>query len=228
MITFENVTKVYQRGVRPALDDVTVTIEQGEFAFLVGKSGSGKSTFLDLILRQIRPTSGTVHVLGKDVSRLSRWKVPQLRQEIGMVFQDFQLLESKTVFDNVALALQVIGKSKKQIRQAVPEVLELVGLSGKEKRLPGSLSGGEQQRVGIARAVINEPKILLADEPTGELDPEIAGDIMGLLFDINKSGTTVMMATHDREIVDAFRQRVIELVDGRIVRDQTRGSYGLK
>lgn len=228
MITFDNVTKVYQRGVGPALKDVSLTIERGEFVFLVGKSGSGKSTFLDLILRQIQPTHGTVHVLGRNVAQLSRWKVPKLRQKIGMVFQDFQLLENKTVFDNVALAMQVTGKSKKEINKAVPTVLERVGLTGKEKRLPPSLSGGEQQRVGIARAIVNKPHILLADEPTGELDPEIALEIMALLNEINEDGTTVIMATHDREIVNSMRKRVVELVDGTVVRDQHRGVYGAK
>lgn len=228
MITFKNVTKVYQRGVRPALDDVSLTIERGEFVFLVGKSGSGKSTFLDLIPRQIVPTSGSVHVLGRNIANLSRWKIPKLRQKIGMVFQDFQLLENKTVFDNVALALQVIGKSKSEINKAVPEVLRLVGLEGKERRLPPSLSGGEQQRVGIARAIVNKPAILLADEPTGELDLEIAEEIMALLNVINQNGTTIIMATHDRAIVDQQRRRVIALADGKVVRDQTRGFYGTR
>lgn len=226
MITFENVTKVYKRGARPALDQVSLTIERGEFVFLVGTSGSGKSTMLSLMLREERATDGKILVLGKDLGKLSRWKVPQLRRQLGVVFQDFRLLENKTVYDNVAIALQVIGKPRHQIKKVVPEVLQMVGLGGKDKRLPHELSGGEQQRVAIARAMVNRPPILLADEPTGNLDPATSLGIMRLLDRINRAGTTVVMATHDEEIVNQMRKRVIELDEGRIIRDQDRGIYG--
>ena len=226
MIRFQHVTKQYDRTSRPALDDVTIEIERGEFVFLVGASGSGKSTFLRLVLREEVPSSGTVHVAGRDVARLSSWKVPQLRRQIGAVFQDFRLLPNKNVYENVAFALQVIGKSRHQIAQTVPETLELVGLAGKEKRLPHELSGGEQQRVAIARAFVNRPAILLADEPTGNLDPTTSVGIMRLLDRINRHGTTILMATHDDEIVDQMRKRVVELEDGVLVRDQSRGVYG--
>ena len=222
MIRFDQVSKVYKRGARPALNEVDIEIERGEFVFLVGASGSGKSTFLRLVLREERPTSGSIHVLGRDLSQVSTWKVPQLRREIGTVFQDFRLLENKTV----AIAPQVIGKPRYYIRSAVPEALELVGLKGKEKRLPHELSGGEQQRVAIARAMVNRPKLLLADEPTGNLDPSTSVGIMRLLDRINRQGTTVVMATHDDEIVDQMRKRVIELEEGHVVRDQARGVYG--
>ena len=221
MIRFDQVSKVYKRGARPALNEVDIEIERGEFVFLVGASGSGKSTFLRLVLREERPTSGSIHVLGRDLSQVSTWKVPQLRREIGTVFQDFRLL-----LENVAIAPQVIGKPRYYIRSAVPEALELVGLKGKEKRLPHELSGGEQQRVAIARAMVNRPKLLLADEPTGNLDPSTSVGIMRLLDRINRQGTTVVMATHDDEIVDQMRKRVIELEEGHVVRDQARGVYG--
>ena len=226
MIRFENVTKVYARGARPALDAVDLEVERGEFVFLVGASGSGKSTFLRLVLREERPTAGRVFVAGRDLSTLSTWKVPHLRRQIGAVFQDFRLLPNKTVFENVAFALQVIGKPRHHILTTVPETLELVGLGGKEKRRPHELSGGEQQRVAIARAFVNRPSILLADEPTGNLDPTTSVGIMRLLDRINRTGTTVVMATHDDEIVDQMRKRVIELEAGRTVRDQSRGVYG--
>ncbi|MFP5333852.1 MAG: cell division ATP-binding protein FtsE [Actinomycetes bacterium] len=226
MIRFEHVTKVYDRTSRPALDDVTLEVERGEFVFLVGASGSGKSTFLRLVLKEEEATRGTVYVAGRDVARLSSWKVPHLRRQIGAVFQDFRLLPNKTVYENVAFALQVIGKSRHHIAQTVPETLELVGLEGKERRLPHELSGGEQQRVAIARAFVNRPAILLADEPTGNLDPTTSVGIMRLLDRINRHGTTVVMATHDDEIVDQMRKRVVELDDGLVVRDQTRGVYG--
>jgi cell division transport system ATP-binding protein len=226
MITLHKVSKVYARGQRPALDDVTVDIERGEFVFVVGASGSGKSTMLRLVLKEEKATSGTVHVAGRDVAQLSSWKVPQLRRQIGAVFQDFRLLPNKTVAQNVAFALQVIGKPRHIIAQVVPETLELVGLQGKENRLPHELSGGEQQRVAIARAFVNRPAILLADEPTGNLDPTTSMEIMRLLDRINRTGTTVLMATHDAGIVDQMRKRVIELSDGHIVRDQSRGVYG--
>nr|NLD39665.1 cell division ATP-binding protein FtsE [Actinomycetales bacterium] len=226
MIRFENVSKVYARGARPALDEVTVEIERGEFVFLVGASGSGKSTFLRLVTREERPTSGTVFALGRDLSQISNWKVPHLRRQIGSVFQDFRLLANKSVYENVAIALQVIGKPRHHIQTNVPEVLELVGLEGKEKRRPHELSGGEQQRVAIARAFANRPSLLLADEPTGNLDPKTSVGIMRLLDRINRTGTTIVMCTHDDEIVDQMRKRVIELVDGMVVRDQDRGVYG--
>ena len=226
MIRFNHVSKVYDRGMRPALDDVDIKINPDEFVFLVGASGSGKSTFLRLVIREERPTKGRIHVLGRDLSKISSWKVPQLRQEIGFVFQDFRLLENKTVLENVALASQVIGKPRHYILSAVPEALDLVGLAGKERRLPHELSGGEQQRVAIARAMVNRPKLLLADEPTGNLDPSTSVGIMRLLDRINRQGTTVVMATHDDEIVDQMRKRVIELKGGEVVRDQDRGVYG--
>ncbi len=226
MIRFNHVSKVYDRGMRPALDDVDIKISRDEFVFLVGASGSGKSTFLRLVIREERPTKGRIHVLGRDLSKISSWRVPQLRQEIGFVFQDFRLLENKTVMENVALASQVIGKPRHYILSAVPEALDLVGLAGKERRLPHELSGGEQQRVAIARAMVNRPKLLLADEPTGNLDPSTSVGIMRLLDRINRQGTTVVMATHDDEIVDQMRKRVIELKGGEVVRDQDRGVYG--
>lgn len=226
MIRFDKVSKVYARGARPALDEVSVEVERGEFVFLVGASGSGKSTFLRLVLREERPTSGQVFALGRDLSQVSNFKVPHLRRQIGVVFQDFRLLTNKSVYDNVAIALQVIGKPRHHIQTTVPEVLEMVGLEGKEKRLPHELSGGEQQRVAIARAFVNRPSILLADEPTGNLDPKTSIGIMRLLDRINRTGTTIVMATHDDEIVDQMRKRVIELVDGVVVRDQDRGVYG--
>ncbi|MDO5049607.1 MAG: cell division ATP-binding protein FtsE [Actinomycetaceae bacterium] len=226
MIRLNNVTKVYTRGALPAIDNVSLEIERGEFVFLVGKSGSGKSTFLQLVMREEQVTSGEVWVLGQNVGELSRWKVPHLRRQIGMVFQDFKLLENKTVYENVAFALQVLGRPRHQIETQVPETLELVGLAGKEKRMRWELSGGEEQRVAIARAMVNRPQLLLADEPTGNLDPQTSLGIMRLLDRINRTGTTVVMATHDAEIVDQMRKRVIELEDGRVVRDQKGGVYG--
>src|SRR6478736_6012041 len=228
MIRFDNVSKVYARGAKPALDDVSLEIERGDFVFLVGSSGSGKSTFLKLILREERPSTGEIYVAGRHLNRLSNWRVPQFRREIGAVFQDFRLLPNKTVYQNVAFALQVIGKKRHVINAAVPEILDLVGLAGKEKRLPHELSGGEQQRVAIARAFVNHPPILLCDEPTGNLDPGTSVGIMRLLDRINRTGTTVLMATHDDEIVDQMRKRVIELKNGHLVRDQDRGVYGLE
>jgi len=226
VIRFDNVSKVYPKTSRAALSEVTVEVEKGEFVFLVGESGSGKSTFLRLVLREERPSSGYIQVAGKDLSRLAQWKVPQLRRQIGTVFQDFRLLPNKTVAENIAFALQVIGKSRKEIREDVPEVLDLVGLDGKEDRMPHQLSGGEQQRVAIARAFVNKPLILLADEPTGNLDPATSVGIMKLLDRINRTGTTVVMATHDQSIVDQMRKRVVELSGGELVRDQSRGVYG--
>jgi cell division transport system ATP-binding protein len=226
VISFENVSKTYDGQTRPALNNVTVEIAKGEFAFLVGTSGSGKSTFLRLILREYLPSSGHIHVAGKDLNRLHSWKVPALRRQIGTVFQDFRLLPGKSVTENVAFAMQVIGKTSAQIRKVVPETLELVGLEGMGDRLPEELSGGEQQRVAIARAFVNRPAILIADEPTGNLDPATSVGIMKLLDRINRSETTVIMATHDATIVDQMRKRVIELANGEVVRDQSKGVYG--
>jgi cell division transport system ATP-binding protein len=219
VIRFESVTKVYPTSRRPALDDVSVDIDRGEFVFLVGQSGSGKSTFLRLVLKEDRPTSGRIWVAGKDLSKLSHWKVPALRRDIGTVFQDFRLLPNKTVSENIAFALEVIGRPRHTIATVVPEVLDLVGLTGKGGRRPDELSGGEQQRVAIARAFVNRPRVLLADEPTGNLDPATS-------VGINRTGTTVVMATHDAHIVDSMRRRVIELESGAVARDQTRGVYG--
>jgi len=226
VIRFDHVTKTYDGQRRAALADVTVDIEKGEFVFLVGASGSGKSTFLRLILREQRASKGKVFVAGRELSKLASWKIPAMRRQIGTVFQDFRLLPNKTVTENVAFALQVIGKPASTIRRVVPEVLDLVGLDGKGGRLPEELSGGEQQRVAIARAFVNRPMILIADEPTGNLDPATSVGIMKLLDRINRSETTVLMATHDSTIVDQMRKRVIELDDGAVVRDQSRGVYG--
>ena len=226
MIKFENVTKVYPKSEKPALDNISLEVGRGEFVFLVGLSGSGKSTFLRLVLREEKPTSGSIHVAGKDLKTLSNWKVPQLRRQVGTVFQDFRLLPNKTVSENVAFTLHVLGFSRKEIAREVPEVLELVGLEDKGDRKPGELSGGEQQRVAIARAYVSKPAILIADEPTGNLDPATSVGIMKLLDRINREGTTVVMATHDAGIVDQMRKRVIELSSGLIVRDQARGVYG--
>src|SRR5215210_4676823 len=226
VIRFEKVTKTYPGGTHAALDNVSIDIEKGEFVFLVGTSGSGKSTALRLVLRETRCTRGRVYVAGKEINRLAAWKVPRLRRQIGTVFQDFRLLPNKTVNENVAFALQVIGKSRGEITRVVPETLELVGLDGKGDRMPDELSGGEQQRVAIARAFVNRPMILIADEPTGNLDPATSVGIMKLLDRINRTGTTVVMATHDAAIVDSMRRRVVELDAGRVVRDQTRGVYG--
>jgi cell division transport system ATP-binding protein len=227
VIKLDNVTKLYAASSRPALDRVSIEIEKGEFVFLIGASGSGKSTVLRLLLREELANAGRVTVDGRDLGRLPGRKVPDLRRRIGCVFQDFRLLPKKNVYDNVAFALEVINKSQKQIKRTVPEVLELVGLEGKALRLPNELSGGEQQRVAIARAFVNRPLVLLADEPTGNLDPDTSQGIMALLERINRTGTTVLMATHDNNIVDAMRRRVVELENGHVVRDQSRGVYGV-
>jgi cell division transport system ATP-binding protein len=228
VIRFEKVTKTYPGTGKPALDQVSVDVEKGEFVFLVGQSGSGKSTALRLILRETRPSSGRVYVAGKEINRLAGWKVPRMRRQIGTVFQDFRLLQNKTVAENVAFALQVTGHSRSEIVQRVPETLELVGLEGKADRMPDELSGGEQQRVAVARAFVNRPMILIADEPTGNLDPATSVGIMKLLDRINRTGTTVVMATHDASIVDQMRKRVVELDGGRVVRDQAQGVYGFQ
>lgn len=226
MISFDNVTKVYPRQRRPALQNVNVQVDKAEFVFLVGPSGSGKSTFLRLVLREERATSGSIRVVDRELARLSNWRVPQLRRRIGCVFQDFRLLPNKTVYENVAFALQVLGKSRRHIRRNVADVVDLVGLGGKSNRMPAELSGGEQQRVALARAFVNRPMILLADEPTGNIDPATSIGIMKVLDRINRTGTTVVMATHDAAIVDSMRKRVIELEYGKVVRDQSRGVYG--
>jgi len=226
MILFESVSKKYRGTKRPALDRVSLNIDRGEFVFIVGASGSGKSSCLRLILREEQPTTGRIHVLGHDLGKISNRKVPYFRRNLGVVFQDFRLLTNKTVYDNVAFSLQVIGKSRGFIQEAVPDVLEMVGLGGKAKRFPHELSGGEQQRVAIARAIVNKPAVLLADEPTGNLDPATSLGIMQLLRSINASGTTVVMATHEATFVDIMQQRVIELSQGVIVRDEQRGGYG--
>jgi cell division transport system ATP-binding protein len=225
MIRLENVTKAY-KGSTVALRDVSVDIQKGEFVFLVGPSGSGKSTFLRLLTKEEEPQQGRIWVAGKEIAQLNSWKVPYLRRNIGSVFQDFQLLPNKTVAENVAFALEVIGRPRHVIISQVPQILELVGLSKKTDNLPNELSGGEQQRVAIARAFVNRPLILLADEPTGNLDPNTTVGIMRLLDRINRTGTTVVMATHDQNIVDSMRRRVVELDRGTVVRDQHRGVYG--
>lgn len=226
MIRFENVTKRFRGTAKPALSNVDFEVQRGEFVFLVGASGSGKSSCLRLILREETPSEGRVIVLGRDLRTLSNRKVPYFRRHVGAVFQDFRLLPTKTVFQNVAFTLQVIGSSRAFIQQAVPEVLALVGLAGKEKRFPHELSGGEQQRVAIARALANRPQVLLADEPTGNLDPGTSVDIMQLLARINAGGTTVVMATHEAGFVDQMQRRVIELSYGEMVRDERHGGYG--
>ncbi len=217
----------YKTSTRPALDKVSVEVDKGEFVFIIGPSGSGKSTFIRLLIKEDVPTSGDVHVADFHVNKLPSRRVPKLRQRVGCVFQDFRLLQGKTVEQNVAFALEVIGKPRSVINRTVPETLDLVGLAGKADRLPTELSGGEQQRVAIARAFVNRPLVLLADEPTGNLDPDTSGDIMTLLERINRTGTTVLMATHDNHIVDSMRRRVVELDMGKVVRDEARGVYGV-
>ena len=224
MITFEEVSKIYKGSVE-ALRACTATIEKGEFVFLVGPSGSGKSTMLRLINREETADKGRIFVAGKDIARLSSWRVPYLRRNIGCIFQDYKLLQTKSVYENVAFALEVIGRPRNVVKAQVPAILELVGLDDKARNRPEELSGGEQQRVSIARAFVNRPLILLADEPTGNLDPATSVGIMRLLDRINRTGTTVVMATHDRSIVDTMQRRVIELDQGEIVRDQARGVY---
>ena len=227
VITFDHVTKIYPaQPNRPALSDVSLQIFAGEFLFLVGHSGSGKSTFIKLLTREIKPTQGHIYVADEDLTTMRNWRVPYLRRNIGCVFQDFKLLPNKTVFENVAFALEVIGKSKHVVKTQVPEVLRLVGLQDKFKKLPDQLSGGEQQRVSIARAIVNRPPLLICDEPTGNLDPQTSRGIMDLLERINRTGTTILVATHDREMVDNMRRRVIALDRGHLTRDQDRGVYG--
>jgi cell division transport system ATP-binding protein len=225
MIRFDNVTKTYDQQSHPALDAVSLDVDRGEFVFLVGASGSGKSTFIRLVLKEDSVSRGAVYVAGQNVANIPSWRVPRLRRGIGVVFQDFRLLPNKTVFSNVAFAMQVIGKSRAVIRETVPDVLATVGLEGKNNRMPHELSGGEQQRVAIARAIVNRPGILLADEPTGNLDPTTSMGIMKVLDRINQNGTTVVMATHDDDIVNTMRKRVVELRSGSVVRDDAQGIY---
>ncbi len=225
MMVFEGVTKVYDPNI-VALRDVSLTIDKGDFVFLVGPSGSGKSTMIRLLLKELEPTDGRIIVGGRELARLKRSKVAMLRRNIGCVFQDFKLLSNRTAFENVAYALKVQGESRKAIRTKVPEVLNLVGLAGKMSQYPDELSGGEQQRVSVARAFVNHPPLLICDEPTGNLDPDTSVGIMQLLYRINRTGTTVLMATHDREMVDKMRRRVIALDEGVVVRDERRGGYG--
>lgn len=227
VITFDHVTKVYQaQPNKPSLHDISLQIYAGEFVFLVGHSGSGKSTFIKLITRELKPSSGHIYVADEDLTAMRDWRVPYLRRNIGCVFQDFKLLPNKTVFENVSFALEVIGKSRHVIKTQVPEVLRLVGLQDKLNKRPDQLSGGEQQRVSIARAIVNRPPLLVCDEPTGNLDPQTSRGIMDLLERINRTGTTVLVATHDREMVDNMRRRVIALDNGQLTRDQDRGVYG--
>src|SRR5487761_1366340 len=226
MIRFQNVSKTYKNGT-VALRDVSIEIDKGEFVFLVGASGSGKTTFIRLLLREELPDRGRIWEAGRDIVHLPKWRVPYLRRNIGCVFQDFRLLPNKTVFENVAFALEVIGRPRSTVESQVPLILDLVGLSDKSKSLPGELSGGEQQRVAVARAFVNRPLILLADEPTGNLDPANSESIMALLERINRTGTTVVMATHDKALVDRMRRRVVELDKGEMIRDQVRGVYGI-
>ena len=225
MISISNVSKQYRGSARPALNNVSLEVTKGDFVFLVGASGSGKSSLMRLMLREDVPTKGSVHVLGENLVGIPSRRVPFFRRRLGVVFQDFRLLPNKSVAQNVAFSLEVIGKSQGFIQEAVPEVLRLVGLEGKADRLPNELSGGEQQRVALARAIVNKPALLLADEPTGNLEPATSQDIMALIERINLAGTTVIMATHDRGIVDRLKKRVIELKDGEIIRDQVGGSY---
>jgi len=224
MIVFENVSKIYEPDA-VGLQDFTCHIGKGEFVFLVGASGSGKSTLIKLVLKELEPTDGRILVAGRNLGTLPRRKVPLLRRNIGCVFQDFKLLPNKTVYENVAYALEVVGEPRRMIRRKVPEILNLVGLGEKTNSLPHEISGGEQQRVSVARAFVNHPPLLLADEPTGNIDPETAVGIMQLLVRINRTGTTVVIATHDRELVNRMRRRVLQLDAGRLVRDERRGGY---
>ena len=227
VIVFDHMSKVYPaQPNRPALNDISLKIYAGEFVFLVGHSGSGKSTMIRLLIRELKPTEGHIYVANEDLDTMRNWRVPYLRRNIGCVFQDFKLLPNKTVFENVAFALEVIGKSRHVIKTQVPEVLRLVGLQDKLNKMPDQLSGGEQQRVSIARAIVNRPPLLICDEPTGNLDPQTSRGIMDLLERINRTGTTVVVATHDREMVDNMRRRVIALDRGVLKRDQDRGVYG--
>lgn len=224
MISVQNVTKVYENGV-VAVDNLSVEINKGEFVFVVGSSGSGKSTFMKMLLKEVEPTQGKIFIDRKDITTISRKEIPYLRRKIGVVFQDFRLLPSKTVYENVAFAMQVVEDTPRNIRRSVPAILAMVGLHKKARAYPNQLSGGEQQRVALARAIVNKPPLLLADEPTGNLDPETAWDIVNLLKDINIRGTTVVIATHAKDIVDALQKRVITLKKGILIRDVREGGY---
>lgn len=226
MIEFKNVTKIYDDSGVKALDDISFKIEKGEFVFLVGHSGAGKSTLTELIIKEEIPTEGEINVCGFNLAELPKKRIPYLRRSVGMVFQDFRLLPNKTVYENVAFAMQVIGAPRREIRRNVPNVLAMVGLSGKAKMRPGQLSGGEQQRVSLARALVNKPPVIIADEPTGNLDPDTAAEIMQLLEDINKRGTTLLVATHAKEFVDNMQKRVLAIENGVLVRDEEEGVYG--
>lgn len=225
MIEFKNISKIYDNNV-VALNDISLTVEKGEFIFLVGPSGAGKSTFIKMLLKEIQPTSGEIILDGTNVAKISKRETPYYRRKIGMVFQDFRLIPTLNVYENVAFAMRIVEANEREIRKRVPMVLSLVGLSGKYKSFPNELSGGEQQRVSLARAIVNNPALLIADEPTGNLDPETAAEIMKTIQDINNAGTTVIMATHAREIVDTMKKRVVAIEKGEIVRDVKRGSYG--
>ncbi|MBQ7704454.1 MAG: cell division ATP-binding protein FtsE [Selenomonadaceae bacterium] len=225
MIHLKNVTKIYEKNGVVALDDVTIDIERGEFVFIVGTSGSGKSTLMKLLMHEETPTAGEIFVDGRDVVRMTRKEVPYLRRGLGVIFQDYRLLEDKTVYENVAFAMQVIEVPRKIIQRSVDAVLDIVGLREKAKSFPEQLSGGEQQRVGIARAIVNDPKIIIADEPTGNLDPATTWDIMDIFLRINTAGTTIVMATHDKDIVNKLKKRVIAIEGGKIIRDQIHGKY---
>ncbi len=224
MITLEDVSKTYETGSR-AIRDISLHIRQGEFVFIVGNSGSGKSTLIKLLLKELEPSSGSIVVDGLDITKMKRKKIPMYRRNIGVVFQDFRLLKDRSVYENVAFAQRVVAAPSRQIRRRVPEILNMVGLAGKYKSYPRQLSGGEQQRVAIARALVNQPAILLADEPTGNLDPENSWEIMKLLEEINRQGTTVIVVTHNREIVDQMQKRVIAMKSGKIVSDEEKGGY---
>lgn len=224
MIEFRNVSKVYNKNVK-ALTNVNINIDKGEFVFLVGPSGAGKSTFIKMLLKEVEPSTGNIVMGNEDLSKIKRRQIPYHRRKIGMVFQDFRLIPTINVYENVAFAMRVVGASPKEIRKRVPMVLSLVGLSNKYKMFPTELSGGEQQRVSIARAIVNNPKVLIADEPTGNLDPETAKEIMELIDDINKAGTTVVMATHAKEIVNSMKKRVIAIDKGEVVSDVQKGGY---
>ena len=224
MIKLEHVSKAYSAGI-PALNDVSLHIKEGEFVFVVGESGSGKSTFIRLLLKELEPTSGKIFINGQEINRLKRNQIPKLRRNIGVVFQDFRLLRDRNVYENVAFAMEVLGYDKKEIRKRVLEVLDLVGLKNKVRQYPDQLSGGEQQRVVIARAIVNKPKLLICDEPTGNLDPDTSMEIMKVLEQINAMGTTIIMATHDRDIVDRMKKRVVILDHGRLARDIEKGGY---